>query len=318
MVVANSSTLFMFGGSDGITDYANLWAFDLDGKSWQLLSPDTSEYKPTGRSHMVALMLDQRRILFVGGVSQSIPQIQSFIYNTALNKYQLDSHLNLPEGTQGMAGFAYNQSSYENACAYGAAPICSPINQTAVVIYGGSKPGTGVSGTMLIAFPNPEIMPKPPMEITFTIKTIGITIASIGIVFCAAMSIVLTVFHKHPAFKSASIMFLSFYLLGAVVALTGMIIYSKQEVKASSCTAALFTFSTGCSILYSSIFLKNLRIILIFRVKGSSLKRYLGDTYFGPALLVLVLINIGVLIGFVVNAPYKVATRLPYYSYFLT
>ncbi|TPX67283.1 hypothetical protein CcCBS67573_g07561 [Chytriomyces confervae] len=308
MTVANATTLLLFGGFDGVSDLSQLWSFDLESSKWNLLTPDSSDYSPPGRSHMAIVNLDARRVLFIGGVSQSVSQSESFIYNVALNKYQVDSNLHLPIKAQGMTAFAYNQADYLHSCKYFAGPICTPINKPAIVMYGGSEPGVGVVGTMLITFPNDEILPKPPVEISSTIKAIGIAISSFGIIFCIAMFVVLIIFREHPAFKSASIMFLGIYLLGATVALSGMVIYSRQEIQVASCTAGLFTFSTGCAILYSCIFFKNLRIMLLFKIKKASLKQYIGNAIWGSALFIPVLINLGVLIAFAEVSPYKLST----------
>ncbi|ORY45970.1 hypothetical protein BCR33DRAFT_849608 [Rhizoclosmatium globosum] len=72
-----------------------------------------------------------------------------------------------------------------------------------------SGPGARTNlGTLLISFPNPEIMPIPPKEMPFSVKAAGTNVSSLGILLCLVIVLFVLVNREHPAFKSSSIMFL--------------------------------------------------------------------------------------------------------------
>ncbi|KAI9332957.1 hypothetical protein BDR26DRAFT_937696 [Obelidium mucronatum] len=266
MASVNGTTLLLFGGNDGNQDFNDLWSFNVNLKLWARLSPNSKSIVHSV-TNPAAVVLDSRRVLFVGGISNKIPQSAGFIYNSGTNAWTGDLTLNLPIATQGLSVLALNQSSDPNACVFELdsrySECISISNEVMVFTYGGAQPLTGISDTLMVMFAANEVMPPPPMQIPLGISITGYTISGVGICFVAGMAVVLFMNAKRPAFRFASVAFLSLYLLGAGFGFLGIIFYNIGEAMVPMCTASLWFVSIGCMLIYSAMVVKNGAVLVI-------------------------------------------------------
>ncbi|KAJ3031246.1 UNVERIFIED_CONTAM: hypothetical protein HDU68_005585 [Siphonaria sp. JEL0065] len=313
MVGVNGTTLLLFGGNDGTQDYNDLWSFNMQSKVWTLLAPtSTNSFTPTPVTNPAATVLDPRRVLFVGGISNKIPQSAGFIYNSGLNQWMTQSSLNLPIASHGFAIAALNQSLSPNACVFeldNSYSECTPIsNEIMLFTYGGAQPVTGISDSLKLMFAAAEVMPPPPMKMPIGISIIGYTISGVGICFIVAMGVTLFLNAKRPAFQFASVSFLSLYLLGAGFGFLGLIFYNIGEDTVTMCSASLWFVSLGSMLIYSGMVVKNVRIYVIFL--GGAQSTSLTDKFLLILVFVLTAINVAILIAFEYLAPYEKAVYI--------
>ncbi|KAJ3286594.1 hypothetical protein HDU76_007956, partial [Blyttiomyces sp. JEL0837] len=263
MVSVNETVLVLYGGSDGVTDGSVLWVFDIPSNRWSSRAPSTEKFRPRGLSNSAAVVLDSRRILYVGGTSNKLIQPDSFIYNSGLNSWTPADSLLLPVASQEMSIVKLNQSEYANACVFNLdleIQMCTPLNETAIVFYGGGQLERGIADVLWISFPEPEILPRDPTKIPLGITIASILFPCLGLTLCLAMSLVLTYFQNHKAFRSASIRFLWLYLFGAVLGNIGIIFYNIPDTNPELCNAALWCLDVGCMILFAAMAVKNLLV----------------------------------------------------------
>ncbi|KAJ3333281.1 hypothetical protein HDU76_009768 [Blyttiomyces sp. JEL0837] len=314
MVAVNGTDLLLYGGSNGLNDGNVLWSFNIQSKLWTKLNPDQHTYQPIGLSSVGAVVLDPRRVLFVGGTVRGAQQDTAFIYNSGVNAWVQAPSINLPVASHGMVLAALNQSAYDRACVWEPDPsfsVCQPVNQTSVVLYGGAQIGKGVVNQMMIIFPEPEILPKSPSTIPIAITTVGFAVSGTGILFCVFMMVMLIMNRKHQAFRLASITFLSMYLTGACLAMIGIFIYNAQGVTIQLCSIGLWCFSIGCMILYSALAVKNYRVYIAFRrSKLAQSSKLLNDANLTLVVIFLNLVNVGVLFAFFRITPYEASVYI--------
>ncbi|KAJ3095090.1 hypothetical protein HDU97_007264 [Phlyctochytrium planicorne] len=321
-LTAHNGTLYLYGGNDGNNDGSTLWTFVPDpltaglGKWAKVIADDSDRFdgtpiqSPIPLSSHVGISLDERRILFVGGLSGTVAQTESRIYNAGTKRWEVDTKLNLPDGLQGMTAVAVRQSDMEGACNFPNSPfqVCKPINQTTVLIYGGSKRVKGVVSDLLIVAPAAEIPPRALRYVPDLILAIGHVAAAIGILL-SIIAIVATVILRHNmAFKTASPIFLSLYAIGSIMACVGIIFYNLP-VDPLKCQIGVWFFSEGCMLLFSAMVVKNWRIYYIFYKSMTMRNASLIKNHFLLSIVaLLVFINTIVLIIFTIFSPFKMST----------
>ncbi|KAJ3105898.1 hypothetical protein HDU97_007397 [Phlyctochytrium planicorne] len=310
-VAANGTDLILFGGNNGVSDLSTLWRFSTSTNSWSLESP-FALVPPPALSGAASVVIDKRRVMFLGGSTAKVAQAGAYIYNAGTNEWTPESSMMLPYGLQGMTAAAFNQSQAADACSFAGAPefiLCSPVNKTIVIVYGGAQPEKGITGNLIAAYTPDEIPPKFPQYIQNSILSVGYAVGAIGIALCAIAAFATVWFRKNGAFKSASPIFLGMYAIGSAVAFLGIIIYNVP-ISVSSCKASLWLFSEGCMLLFSAMVVKNWRIYYIFTKARKSQSGLLQDWFMMILILILLLINTGVLIAFTVISPYQIGNVL--------
>ncbi|KAI8854132.1 hypothetical protein BC829DRAFT_242912 [Chytridium lagenaria] len=131
---------YSLGGNNGANDLSSLWRFSTQSETWRLESPDG--VTPPGLSAAAGVVLDARRLMFFGGSSSKVPQTTAYIYNAATNEWSIEGSLVLPFALQGMTASSFNQSAVATACRYADTgfSLCTPVNRTMVLLYGGAQP----------------------------------------------------------------------------------------------------------------------------------------------------------------------------------
>ncbi|KAJ3095092.1 hypothetical protein HDU97_007266 [Phlyctochytrium planicorne] len=313
-----NGTLYLFGGNDGNNDGSTLWNFSPVTKLWSKVEADTVRFdgteapNPPSISNHVGVAIDERRILYVGGLSATTAQTEAKIYNVGTNRWELDPKLNLPEGLQGMTAVAVQQSTAPGVCDFQNSQfqVCKPIDRRTILIYGGSKRVKGVVSDLMIVDPADEIPPRPLRFVSYPILAIGHIAAGVGIVFSIIAIVATIVLRQNMAFKTASPVFLSLYAIGSALANTGIIFYNLP-VDPMRCQIGVWLLSEGCMLLFSAMVVKNWRIYFIFYksmhmrsaivIKNQILLSYVAA---------LVFINTVVLILFTVLSPFKMTLVL--------
>ncbi|KAJ3209678.1 hypothetical protein HDU67_006008 [Dinochytrium kinnereticum] len=305
-MVAVNGTILLYGGNDGVSDGSKLWKFDVSLSKWTALSP--GGVKPIGLSRAAAVEIDSRRVLFIGGTFNKQTQSRSFIYNVALDLWSEEANMGLPYPVQGLTASAFVQSNFANACSFRATglSVCVPMNDTVVMIYGGTHPTKGIIGNQKILFVDPERPPKVPKYPGQGILALGYAVAGIGIGFALGAIGATVALRQNASFKSASPLFLIIYAVGSIISFIGIILYTISAVDFKYCSSALWVFSTGCMLLFSAIVVKNWRIYFIFLRSHSAKKSFLiQDPVMMAMVGFLVCINFGVLIAFNQVSPYE-------------
>ncbi|KAJ3101478.1 hypothetical protein HDU96_009972 [Phlyctochytrium bullatum] len=217
LVSPTNSTLLLFGGSDGSSESSRLWEYSTREARWTLLSPKGDRLPSVSRPG--ATMLDQRRVLFLGGTTGKLAQTGAFVYNVALNVWTAMPRMNLPAAVQGFSAVAFVQTDYAGACGYGqntTFTVCEPLNDTAVLRFGGSHPSQGIIGSLQLAFVEPEEPPQPIKYPAQVVLYAGMGMAGFGVLFCLACLAVVFHFRNEPRFRSASPRFLTVYVVGRI------------------------------------------------------------------------------------------------------
>ncbi|KAJ3209677.1 hypothetical protein HDU67_006007 [Dinochytrium kinnereticum] len=306
MAAVNGTTIVLYGGTDGITDSSKLWKFETSTQKWTALSP--SGVKPIGLSRLAMAAIDSRRVLVVGGTFNKQTQSRAFIYNLALDSWSEEAGLALPYPVQGLTASSFVQSDFQRACSFRstALSICVPMNDTVVMVYGGSHPTKGIVSSHKILFVDPERPPKVPKYPSQGVLALGYAVSAIGI-FLGLCAIGCTIaLRQNAAFKSASPLFLTIYAVGAIISFIGIILYTLSAIEFKYCSSALWLFSTGCMLLFSAIVVKNWRIYYIFlRSKSASKSFLIQDPVLLGMVTALVCVNFAVLIAFNQISPYE-------------
>ncbi|KAJ3095091.1 hypothetical protein HDU97_007265 [Phlyctochytrium planicorne] len=311
-----NGTLYLFGGNDGNNDGSTLWNFSPVTGLWAKVEADTTRFDGTDApsapmiSNHVGVAIDDRRILYVGGLSATTAQAEARIYNVGTNRWELDPKLNLPDGLQGMTAVAVRQSSAPDACEFPNSQfqICKPMDRKTVLIYGGSKRVKGVVSDLLIVDPADEIPPRPLRYVKDSILAIGHVAAAVGILFSLIAIGATVLLRQNMAFKTASPIFLSLYAIGSALANTGIIFYNLP-VDPMRCQIGVWLLSEGCMLLFSAMVVKNWRIYFIF-YKSMNMRNavVIKNQVLLSYVAVLVVVNTVVLTAFTILSPFKMTT----------
>ncbi|ORY40344.1 hypothetical protein BCR33DRAFT_362538 [Rhizoclosmatium globosum] len=124
-----------------------------------------------------------------------------------------------------------------------------------------------------------------------------------GLCFVITMSIVLVLNSKRPAFRFASVTFLSIYLVGAGLGFMGLVFYNIGTNSLAMCTVSLWFVSVGTFMIYSAMVVKNVRIYVIFL--GTQMGSWTSDGTLLVAVLLLNLANGAILVAFQIATPYE-------------
>ncbi|KAJ3111994.1 hypothetical protein HDU96_005074 [Phlyctochytrium bullatum] len=138
----STNELFVFGGAfQDNTVSGDVYKFSTNSSVWEKLNPQGGG--PGKRSrHAVALIGDSD--LYSWGDRQT--QAKAYVYNIALDTWREENSLNLPYPLQGSSASSFVQSDFSDACNFQKSgfSVCTPMNDTVVVFYGGSHPTRGI------------------------------------------------------------------------------------------------------------------------------------------------------------------------------
>ncbi|KAJ3209772.1 hypothetical protein HDU67_005952 [Dinochytrium kinnereticum] len=307
LIATNNTDLLLYGGSNGSQDLPTLWRFSTVASSWKLENPSGSA--PPGLSGASGVLLDKRRLMLIGGSSAKVPQSGAWVYNALTNEWSRYGSWDLPFALQGMTAVAFNQSEGEGACGFEGRgyTVCTAVNKTMILLYGGAQPSKGISSSLLAAYPPDEPIPRFPQYIQDSILGVGYAVGGFGVLL-SLLAISFTIyFRRKPAFKSASPTFLSMYAVGALFAFLGVVAYNLP-VNVLYCKIGLWLFSEGCMLLFSAMVVKNWRIYWIFMKSRTAQVTIIKDAFLIMFVLALLLVNTGVLAAFTFLSPYQISS----------
>ncbi|KAJ3105635.1 Coiled-coil and C2 domain-containing protein 2A [Phlyctochytrium planicorne] len=305
----NNTDLLLFGGTNGISDTSDLWRFSTLSNTWTQEDPFPQTPMPS-LTGAATVSLDNHRVMFFGGSRAKVAQANAYIYNALTSVWSSEPSMTLPYGLQGMTALAFTQTDAKDACSFDGVPeftLCTPVNKTIIVVYGGAQAEKGISPNLLAAYAPNEIPPRYPQYVQDSVLRIGYTVGSIGLIFSLLCFLCTLHFRKSGAFRSASPPFLFMYCIGSATAFIGIIVYNLTG-NILACKAALWLFSEGCMMLFSAMVVKNWRIYYLFQKAKRSHRAILRDWVLLVAVLVVMLVNTFILIAFTVLAPYQMGT----------
>ncbi|KAI8844222.1 hypothetical protein BC829DRAFT_285435 [Chytridium lagenaria] len=254
-------------------------------------------------------VLDVRRIILVGGSTGKAAVGGVWIYNAVLDEWSQDVKMSLPYPLQGLTMSVLVQTEYKDACTYGAGfAICTPMNDTVAVVFGGLNPTLGTINDIRVAFIEPEKHPRPLRFPPISILSVGHASAGAGILISLAALVSTAIYRRTAAFRSASPLFLSTYALGAIGAFIGIVLYNLASREFRLCGTALWMFSEGCLMLVAAMVVKNWRTYYIY-LRPASLDpnpTSLNDFVLFSVLFIILLINSAAILTFQRLSPYEV------------
>ena len=113
LTAVNGTELILFGHNsfDRSSPTPRLWRYSTVSNTWTLISPDGTA--PTSFTSGSAVLLDHRRILYLGGLASTsgVPQSQSFIYNSGINSWTNFTALNLPTESYAHTAVTWNATA---------------------------------------------------------------------------------------------------------------------------------------------------------------------------------------------------------------
>jgi hypothetical protein len=105
--------------------------------------------------------------------------------------------------------------------------------------------------------------PVPPFRLSRTLKIIVHWWGGIGIAFCLACIVFVTLMKKHPIIRAASFPFLIMIACGYVLMYVAAILYANDAPSTAHCEGVLACLCLGFSLVIGPLFAKNYRIYLV-------------------------------------------------------
>eukprot|EP01137_Pigoraptor_chileana_P028475 Opistho-2@12476 len=146
-----SNTLYLFGGQQTTVATNKLYAFDIETRVWQILTPSAGPSPPRVWHH-AGIVLDARRLLFVGGIADDtiVPTVS--LYNIPRNEWIVGESSDIPKPTHSHALVMFNQSAKATACRFAADPtitVCTPQQRPILAVLGGVDTN-GITNAMFV------------------------------------------------------------------------------------------------------------------------------------------------------------------------
>ncbi|KAJ3095040.1 Gamma-aminobutyric acid type B receptor subunit 2, partial [Phlyctochytrium planicorne] len=321
-----NDTIVLFGGSDGIRDSNALWFFNYRTEIWQSRSSTSSSLStillpnaistPPPITQAVMVQIDNFRLMVFGGIAEGRPCLKSFIYDVELETWTDESSVSLPTPRSTMTAVSIMPDPVNGCDGFGYPKKC--VNATVVYTVGGNI--AEHDALMMAVFPPDRLNIKIAGQALTSVTRIGISVAVISM-FTSLLAILAAVMMRKSAqVRSASPLFLALYGVGSLIASTGIILYNfgggygevgtwRQRNGGMLCSAALWSFSEGCIILYASMVVKNWRVYFLFRRRIGPAKP-IKDGVLLMILGAIVLVNTAVLAASQIISPLQTVVTL--------
>ncbi|KAI9189127.1 hypothetical protein H9P43_000555 [Blastocladiella emersonii ATCC 22665] len=270
LVAVNGTQLVLYGGTNEQGSVTNsLYVLDVPSKTWRVEQPSTLKTgAPPAAERMRAVYLDQRRVLFTGGLGTSGPLNATWVWKMDEGEWSNNAYGSLPAALHSHALVTFNQSAYAKACQYAEIPVlslCTPATVNAVVAVSGvtNSPGGGV----VVSFANPDPPPPPVGVIDAGAKWAVTVLNAVGLMLTLALSTFLWLKRGHKVIKASNVRFAALILLGTLLAHIGLIASSWVPDARTAIMLTAFLVGSGYTLVFSALVVKTYLIYGIFSSK---------------------------------------------------
>ncbi|ORZ35767.1 hypothetical protein BCR44DRAFT_35402 [Catenaria anguillulae PL171] len=243
MVALNSTHIALYGGrlSPSSTLSNALFLYSIPSAAWSSVTLTNVRF-PTlplpAVSHARGVLLDSRRVLFVGGLDAQGQESQStwvwHIDNSTWARSAF-SPIPAPLHSHGLVSFVQNASS--TACVYPAIPslkVCTPSNNPVVVSIGGYNASSSTLSSpwaLNVAFASPD-PPLPTIGVLEPGLVITVTaLNAFGMFSALALAAVLYRNKKHKALRASNVQLSWYVVIGCVAVHAGIVASTWQPAR---------------------------------------------------------------------------------------